>query len=235
MDTSVLLIAVSSQDTRLALAEALRERYRVHACADGRAALDLLRQHKPSILVLDLMLPELDGLTILRRAHAEGIRPKALILTDLVSPYVRDAAVELGFDYIMLMPCDIRAVVKNIEAIACPISAAKAADLMKQLGISDKLMGFQCIPIAAAMLAGRKQPLTKELYPELAKKLGPGSTKDHVEHWIRYAITEAWKHRDDAVWAQYFPKNKNGEIPRPTNLEFLKMMIRELTTGSDTE
>ncbi len=63
-----LLIADCSEDYRTALANALTDHYHVLCCRTGTEALDILRRENPDILVLDLMLPELDGLTLLERA-----------------------------------------------------------------------------------------------------------------------------------------------------------------------
>lgn len=52
-----------------------RERYPVVTAADGRAALRAIEEHAPRLVVLDLMLPEIDGLAVIRRARAQGDTP----------------------------------------------------------------------------------------------------------------------------------------------------------------
>lgn len=52
-----------------------RERYPVITAADGRAAIRAIEEHAPRLVVLDLMLPEVDGLTVIRRARAQGDTP----------------------------------------------------------------------------------------------------------------------------------------------------------------
>jgi len=52
-----------------------RERYPVVSAADGRSALRAIEEHHPRLVVLDLMLPELDGLSVIRRARALGETP----------------------------------------------------------------------------------------------------------------------------------------------------------------
>jgi two-component system OmpR family response regulator len=52
-----------------------RERYPVVSAGDGRAALRAIEEHAPRLVVLDLMLPEIDGLAVIRRARAEGDTP----------------------------------------------------------------------------------------------------------------------------------------------------------------
>jgi len=52
-----------------------RERYAVVTAGDGRAALRAIEEHEPRLVVLDLMLPEIDGMAVIRRARAEGDTP----------------------------------------------------------------------------------------------------------------------------------------------------------------
>ena len=52
-----------------------RERYPVVTAGDGRAALRAIEEHAPRLVVLDLMLPEIDGITVIRRARADGDVP----------------------------------------------------------------------------------------------------------------------------------------------------------------
>ncbi len=52
-----------------------RERFPVVTAGDGRAALRALEEHAPRLIVLDLMLPEIDGMTVIRRARADGDVP----------------------------------------------------------------------------------------------------------------------------------------------------------------
>ena len=52
-----------------------RERYPVVTAADGRAALRAIDEHAPRLVVLDLMLPEIDGMAVIRRARADSDVP----------------------------------------------------------------------------------------------------------------------------------------------------------------
>jgi DNA-binding response OmpR family regulator len=52
-----------------------REQYPVVTAGDGKAALRAIEEHAPRLVVLDLMLPEVDGMTVIRRARADGDVP----------------------------------------------------------------------------------------------------------------------------------------------------------------
>ena len=218
MEALKLLIADSNEEFRLALAEALRTRYHVRCCRSGREALELLRRETPDILVLNLMLPELDGITLLEKAVAEGIFPMVLAATPLLNDYVLESAERLGIGYLMLKPCDVQAAAVRVQD-----PHTLAADLLLTLGISTKHNGFAYMR-EAMVLAVRDpgQPITKVLYPEVARICG--CKHGHVERSIRSALESAWDRRDAQIWQKYFP-NANR---RPTNTVFVSRMAEEL-------
>lgn len=217
MDAPVLLIADSNPDFRQALARALEDRYRVYCCGSGYEALELLQTLHPRILVLDLVLPELDGFGILQ---AVSYRPRILATTPIVTPYVLETAQTIGIDYVMRKPCQIQAVTARIR----DLSRLEAPDLLETLGFSQKHNGTRCLPPAIEQaIRDPGQSMTKELYPAVGKLLDPQVPGCRVEKWIRYAIGKAWQNRDPALWRCYFPKGTH-----PTNREFILRMAAEL-------
>ena len=96
MDRQKLLIADGTEDFRLALSEILQETYHVCSCQNGKEALALLRSFQPDVLVLDLMIPGLDGISLLQAASSEGICPMVLATTRVSNSYVLDSAYRLG-------------------------------------------------------------------------------------------------------------------------------------------
>lgn len=231
-----LLIADCNEDFRLALADALQDRYHVLCCSNGREALDTLRREAPELLVLDLMLPELDGITLLEAASAENIRPKVLAATPLLTDYVLDSAHRLGIGYLMRKPCDIHAVAARIRDLSHPLNPPVSKpdrrtlllERLLSLSISPKHNGYAYLTEAILLLAEAPgQSVTKELYPAVARICGCGSS--HVERSVRNALEVAWKHGDPAVWQRYFP----DAVRRPSNAVFLSRMAAEL--GLETE
>ncbi len=72
------------------------ERFRIVAEAhDGEQAMQLVEQHDPDLLLLDLGLPVLDGLQVLERLHGRA-RPRVVVLTGFVDPDIEKTARELG-------------------------------------------------------------------------------------------------------------------------------------------
>lgn len=104
METISILIADSSEEFRSTLTNALQGNYRLFSCRSGKEALDFALETPPDILILDLMLPELDGISLLQLLFASGIRPLVLATTKLYNDYVVDATAKLGVEYLMIKP-----------------------------------------------------------------------------------------------------------------------------------
>ena len=83
-----LLIVDGSDEFRAALSQALQNHFRIHCCKTGKEALEYaLRQH-PDVMVLDLMLPGLDGFSLLTSLRDAHICPIVLATTRLLSDYI---------------------------------------------------------------------------------------------------------------------------------------------------
>lgn len=241
MDALKLLIADSNEDFRLALTQALQGVYYVRSCRTGKEALELLHSFHPEVLVLDPMIPELDGISLLESAAAAGIRPMVLIATAYVNPYLTDAAGRLGIGYIMIKPCDIPATVARIAdlsqriqppVLTVPDPRSNVSNLLLSLGIPTKLHGYGCLREAILLMARQPgQSITKELYPKVAALCD--CEPKHVERSSRSAIHAAWERRDERIWKLYFLPGPDGTVPRPTNGAFISRLADSLNTNGD--
>ena len=109
-----LLIAVKSAVIAKLLASSLSA-YDVHICDTGRAALEMIETLQPDILILELALPGMDGLTVLRKAK---YRPRVILaLTNLATPAVVQAAADAGVQDVILIPCKISHIVQHLNAL----------------------------------------------------------------------------------------------------------------------
>lgn len=241
MEALKLLIAESSEDFRIALAESLRGAYCVRECSDGTEAMRILQTFHPDVLVLDLMLPGKDGISLLQEAAAAGLRPMVLATTRFASDYVLDTAGQLGVGYVMIKPCEVRATVARIAdlsrrlnppVVTQPDPRTYVSNMLLTLGIPTKLNGYgylrEAIPL---MNRDPGQSITKELYPAVAGMFR--CEPKNVERSIRSAIDAAWKKRDERIWSLYFQPDTSGTILRPTNAEFISRLAdsRELDVG----
>lgn len=239
MDMQKLLIADGSEDFRIALADALEGIYYVRSCATGREAISMLRSFNPDILVVNLMLQEIDGISLLEAAVREDIRPMVLATIPFKNDYILDTLDRIGVDYAMQRPCEIPAVVARVRdlsrrldpyGVTSPDSETQVANLLLSLGIPTRLAGYQ--QVKTAILLKAKKPnmaLTKELYPAVAEICG--GQAEYMERTIRTAVKKAWRKRDPQVWQAYFPSRPNGSGKCPSNGTFISRLAECLRTG----
>lgn len=236
VETLSLLIADCSDDFRKSLESALQGNYRVHTCRSGREALELLKTITPDILVMDLMLPELDGISLLQALNNSGIRPTVLATTRLVNDYVVSTTTKLGVDYLMVKPCSVQAIVNRVRdlskqkprpMLSAPDPKTHISNLLVSLGIPTKLRGYAYLREAVLLMSENPmQSITKELYPSVARQFN--CTPSQVERSIRNAIQQSWEKRSDEVWTTVFQPDGSGTIPRPSNAAFISRLADRL-------
>lgn len=106
-----VLLAEDSQDTRIMLKRAFEMKgYRVFEAGDGMEALEIARRFKPSLIVVDLNMPVLDGLETvknLREREGPGEQTPIVAITAYDVPGMEDAALETGCDRYLRKPLDL--------------------------------------------------------------------------------------------------------------------------------
>ncbi|MED7827540.1 response regulator transcription factor [Streptomyces chiangmaiensis] len=116
--TQTVLLAEDDRAIRHALERALTlEGYEVTAVADGVEALAQAHRALPDVLVLDVMMPGIDGLQVCRVLRAEGDRTPILMLTALVETADRIAGLDAGADDYVVKPFDVEEVFARLRAL----------------------------------------------------------------------------------------------------------------------
>jgi DNA-binding NarL/FixJ family response regulator len=90
----------------------------VGEAADGRQAIDLVAQLHPDLLVLDIAMPEMDGLEALPYIRAASPDTKVVMLTGVANEGVRERALDGGAALFMEKGTDIAEVVRAVTALA---------------------------------------------------------------------------------------------------------------------
>lgn len=230
MERQKLLIADANEEFRSALAEELHGEYCVKVCCDGRQALEHLRAGAADVLVLDLMLPEVDGLSLLRQCGKEGIVPQVVVFATYMNEYITQSLAGMRVQYIIMKPCDIAHAsericeLKNLRVYKAPTHArdtwTAVTGLLRSLGIPSKLRGYTFLREAVRLYAeDPDQSITKELYPAVGAACSAAAQQ--VERSIRTAIEAGWDRGDADIWAAYFPLDKHGVSARPSNATFI--------------
>ena len=233
-----LMIADPAEESRQALEALFRDRCVVRSCADGETALELLRQFAPDILVVDLMLPKADGLSLLQHLRQWEMTTMILAETSLGSNYEMERLQELGVDYVMRKPCQMQAMEVRIADFAAQLHTVPPqpqndgqmiTNVLLGLGFSAKLDGYGYLVEAIPLYAhDPSQAITKELYVAVGERRNKEATL--VERSIRSAIDKAWRERDEGVWRRYFRCALDGTVPRPSNGSFIARMAQLLAS-----
>lgn len=231
-----ILIADSADDFCTQLAQKLQERYNVRTCRDGIRAQELLATFVPDIWILDMLLPGLDGITLLQRAQQQGLHPAVIAMTGYCSEYMAESAGRFRVCYMMRKPCSPEACAERIEDIALQTVATSApkadprtqvSNVLLQLGFSAKLKGYGYLREGVLLFAkDTSQLVTKELYPAIGAKFS--SCGERVERAIRSAIRQAWENGEAERWRCYFAQTDAGADRCPTNSEFIARIADHL-------
>ena len=122
-----ILIADDDEPERRMLADYLeQEGYRVEQAADGRQALAAMANFLPDLIILDVKMPELDGLEVVRREHATSKVP-IIITSRLVDDVDRVAGLSAGSDDYVTKPVRPRELVLRLQGLLRRAEAAEAA------------------------------------------------------------------------------------------------------------
>lgn len=223
-----LLIADNSDAFTDALCEQLDGEFEIYCCNDGREVISLLHNISPDLLLLDMMLPGCDGISILESVFAMEERPVVLAVSRIFGFYVRESLERLGVSYAMQKPCDVNIICNRLRDLAnYPksklVPEAEEEETVRSmlwaLGIAGNRLGYHGLVEAIRLIARNpKQQYTKELYPAVG--LIVGCTWNQVERDIRKTIEEAWKVRDPVVWDEFFPQHR-GMNTKPSNSLFI--------------
>ncbi len=252
METKIrVMIADSGEDFRRLLSDALAAESDIEvvsAVGDGVEALATAAEIKPDVLLMDLVLPKLDGFAVLQRLY-EGETSTATVM---VSAFYNEAVVyrcaELGAHYFVPKPCDVQELICHIRDAAAPRRAAAPAavataakargsslestvtDIIHEIGVPAHIKGYQYLREAIIITINDMDVInavTKVLYPAVAKKYG--TTPSRVERAIRHAIEVAWDRGDLETLQKFFGYTVSNIKGKPTNSEFIAMISDHLS------
>jgi len=206
------------------------------AC-DGKAALDLIERHRPDILILDIVLPEYDGVYIVRhvRNSMREYHPIIYILSGLgTDPLVRELN-DLGVDFYSMKPVPMRVIIRNlntlvkhcgnaetkIEGMGPELLADTIQHMLLRLGVMPHRVSSKCVEDALRLYTTNPEAfsmLTKVLYPRIAQKYG--FQESSVEKNIRSVIAQIQRNKTE-LYNEIFSYSTKERI---TNGEFLSVM-----------
>ena len=248
METKMrVLIADPNEDFRQLLSETINseeDMQVVAAAEDGLEALTLITELKPDVVLLELMLSKLDGLSVLRKLPETGISPKVIVASGFCNDMVVTECSELGAYYFIPKPCDTGALLSRIRQAAgqgiqlvparpaAPLATRKeenleavVTEIIHEIGVPAHIKGYQYLREAIILTINDMDiinAVTKVLYPEVARKFN--TTPSRVERAIRHAIEVAWDRGDIETLQKFFGYTVSNIKGKPTNSEFIAMI-----------
>ena len=208
---------------------------------DGEEALKKIEKNKDSIdlIVMDLIIPKMDGLSVLEELKKHNINIKSIITTSMNQIDVITKCMEIGVNYYLLKPYNIEALESHIVSITKSKSNKLSVrdkdlkqaitSLLHSLGIPSHIKGYLYIRDSIDLMYNNPSmigAITKELYPEIAEKYD--TTSSRVERAIRHAIEVSWNRGDYDVMESLFGNSVDYDRAKPTNSEFIATLADKL-------
>lgn len=226
----------------------------VGVARDGIEAFDMIIELKPDIVVLDIIMPNLDGIGVLERLSTMKLerRPLFIILTAIGQDIFIQKAIALGAEYYIVKPFDINVLVSRIRQIYSDEKVSsftqskiipkasvenvkesnrnmdlevEVTNMMHEIGIPPHMSGYQFIREAIMMTVNNSK-----VFSSITRVLYPAvaekfnSTPQKVERAIRNAIESAWERGNPDSIDTLFGYTVNYSKGKPTNSEFIAMI-----------
>jgi DNA-binding response OmpR family regulator len=119
------------------------ESYEVLTAGDGEQGYGLLKEEKPDLVILDLMLPKMSGTDVCRKVRGEGLTTPILMLTARGEEKDRVAGLDLGADDYVTKPFSVPELLARIWALIRRVDLARTGDLPTELHIDDVAVDFK--------------------------------------------------------------------------------------------
>ncbi|NGP43618.1 sporulation transcription factor Spo0A [Bacillaceae bacterium SIJ1] len=219
---------------------------------NGQECLTMIEKNQPDVVILDIIMPHLDGLAVLERLRSMSLdkQPNVIMLTAFGQEDVTSKAVEYGASYFILKPFDMEHLTNQIRQVSGKETAsvkrstlitqkpsdaqpknldASITSIIHEIGVPAHIKGYMYLREAISMVYNDIELLgsiTKVLYPDIAKKYK--TTASRVERAIRHAIEVAWSRGNVESISSLFSYTVSMSKAKPTNSEFIAMVADKL-------
>lgn len=220
------------------------ELFDLSICYDGVTALNEMERRHPDVLVLDLVMPNVDGLEVLRGIEERKIDVKVIAMSLPIGDEFITGALRSGAKYYMTKPVNVNALKNRIMDLFAekPQSVypqprarlnrsmdERLANIFISVGIPAHIKGYQYLREAIKMTIENPDiinSITKRLYPEVADRFDTSASK--VERAIRHAIEVAWNKGKIENINHLFGIKVYTSNDKPTNGEFIALVADKM-------
>lgn len=213
---------------------------------NGVVALSMVERFDPDFLLLDIVMPELDGFGVLSAIKSK--RPTVIMMSQLNTDGFVQKALRYGAKYFLAKPFNFDVLLKTLDEFsgeeAAPVVTTrqpaqqprrnrsldeKIANLFISVGIPAHIKGYQFLREAIKITVDDPEiinSITKKLYPSIAATFNTTASK--VERAIRHAIEVAWNRGKIENINQIFGMKIYSANEKPTNGEFIALVADKM-------
>ena len=223
----------------------------VGTAGNGEEAVEMIRNSAPDVVLLDLIMPKMDGLGVLEKLRADKMlkkMPTFIVISAIGQEDVTEDAFALGANYYMMKPFNnelllgrLRSIQNKVDLKTGPVKIASVEErrpafesrdletdvtnMIHEIGVPAHIKGYQYLRDAIMMSVEDMEMLnsvTKVLYPTIAKN--HDTTPSRVERAIRHAIEVAWSRGKMDTIDELFGYTVSNGKGKPTNSEFIALI-----------
>lgn len=221
----------------------------VGTAKDGNEAFQMIKDKQPDVVLLDIVMPKLDGLGVLEKVNNDRSikkHPAFIIISAIGQERITEDAFNKGADYFIMKPFNNDMVIdrikhvrqqrnhveqkkinayERVESLSKESLEAEVTEIIHEVGVPAHIKGYQYLREAIIMSVNDMDMLnsiTKILYPGIAKKFD--TTPSRVERAIRHAIEVAWSRGKMDTIDEMFGYTINNGKGKPTNSEFIALI-----------
>lgn len=222
---------------------------------NGEEAYELIKREEPDVMLLDIIMPKIDGLTVMEKVNKDNTikkHPAFIVMSAVGQEAITDDAFNLGASYYIMKPFNNDMVLNRIKHIKNTMGRkvldtrkinayeskneyiernleADVTNIIHEIGIPAHIKGYQFLRDAIIMSVNDMEMLnsiTKILYPTIAKM--HQTTPSRVERAIRHAIEVAWSRGRIETIDELFGYTVSTGKGKPTNSEFIALIADKI-------
>ena len=214
---------------------------------DGMVIYDAIKNEQPDVVIIDAVMPGLDGIELIKKIMAASYKKPMFIVTSAYeNAFIENQVMNAGASYFMLKPFDVKMLGDRIKSMldidtdinsdnvrsqkkGSPNLEIIVTDIIHQIGVPAHIKGYHYLREAIMASVNDKEMLesvTKLLYPAVAKKFS--TTPSRVERAIRHAIEIAWDRGDVDTLNSFFGYTINVGKGKHTNSEFIALITDKI-------
>ena len=220
---------------------------------NGEDVYHMIKEKEPDVVLLDLIMPKLDGLSVMERINQDQTikkHPKFIVISAIGQEGNTEDAFNLGAHYYIMKPFDNDMVLNRVRSIKNYTSSkqtklsseknsllslsienleGEVTDMIHEVGVPAHIKGYHYLRDAILMVIEEPDMLnsiTKILYPTIAKR--NQTTPSRVERAIRHAIEVAWSRGNMDIINTLFSYTVSTGKGKPTNSEFIALIADKI-------